>query len=177
MTASGLAQWGPPATADFLGVKPGRESLRDQDSDGPPLHHGARIQLRRTSLAEDDLPAHVGAREGRVGAVADLDHVRRRRHALEVDLADLFDMAEDVRQLFAHALDLGLGELEAQNRWSWNSYSDEYQTRHGPQLAASGGLMLGFVPAADGSDARFAFTHGDKLEEEGYFSATVVAPV
>ena len=23
MTASGLAQWGPPATADFLGVKPG----------------------------------------------------------------------------------------------------------------------------------------------------------
>ncbi|MFD4196391.1 VOC family protein [Amycolatopsis thermoflava] len=29
MTASGLAQWGPPATADFLGLKPGRESLRE----------------------------------------------------------------------------------------------------------------------------------------------------
>ncbi|MEJ2852451.1 MULTISPECIES: VOC family protein [unclassified Saccharothrix] len=29
MSASGLAQWGPPATADFLGVKPGRESLRE----------------------------------------------------------------------------------------------------------------------------------------------------
>ncbi|WP_254897164.1 VOC family protein [Amycolatopsis sp. Hca4] len=29
MTASGLAQWGPPATADFLGVKPGREALRE----------------------------------------------------------------------------------------------------------------------------------------------------
>ncbi|QGN49748.1 VOC family protein [Micromonospora sp. WMMD558] len=29
MTASGLAQWGPPATKDFLGVKPGRESLRE----------------------------------------------------------------------------------------------------------------------------------------------------
>ncbi|MFK0173522.1 VOC family protein [Streptomyces sp. NPDC090306] len=29
MTASGLAQWGPPATADFLGVKPGKESLRE----------------------------------------------------------------------------------------------------------------------------------------------------
>lgn len=29
MSASGLAQWGPPATADFLGVKPGKESLRE----------------------------------------------------------------------------------------------------------------------------------------------------
>ncbi|SCE86555.1 Catechol 2,3-dioxygenase [Micromonospora haikouensis] len=29
MTASGLAQWGPPATTDFLGVKPGREALRE----------------------------------------------------------------------------------------------------------------------------------------------------
>ncbi|MXP21673.1 2,3-dihydroxybiphenyl 1,2-dioxygenase [Gordonia sp. HNM0687] len=29
MTASGLNQWGPPATADFLGVKPGRESIRE----------------------------------------------------------------------------------------------------------------------------------------------------
>ncbi len=29
MSASGLAQWGPPATADFLGVAPGRESLRE----------------------------------------------------------------------------------------------------------------------------------------------------
>src|SRR6202011_5024019 len=29
LTASGLAQWGPPATKDFLGIKPGRESLRE----------------------------------------------------------------------------------------------------------------------------------------------------
>ncbi|WP_188194800.1 VOC family protein [Nonomuraea sp. SYSU D8015] len=29
MTASGLAQWGPPASKDFLGVRPGRESLRE----------------------------------------------------------------------------------------------------------------------------------------------------
>jgi catechol 2,3-dioxygenase-like lactoylglutathione lyase family enzyme len=29
MTASGLAQWGPPATKDFLGIKPGRESLAE----------------------------------------------------------------------------------------------------------------------------------------------------
>jgi catechol 2,3-dioxygenase-like lactoylglutathione lyase family enzyme len=29
MTASGLAQWGPPATRDFLGLKPGREALAE----------------------------------------------------------------------------------------------------------------------------------------------------
>jgi catechol 2,3-dioxygenase-like lactoylglutathione lyase family enzyme len=29
LTASGLAQWGPPATKDFLGIKPGREALRE----------------------------------------------------------------------------------------------------------------------------------------------------
>ncbi|WP_103338268.1 VOC family protein [Amycolatopsis sp. CA-126428] len=29
MTASGLAQWGPPATKDFLGVKPGPQVLRE----------------------------------------------------------------------------------------------------------------------------------------------------
>jgi len=29
MTASGLAQWGPPATKDFLGIKPGREAFRE----------------------------------------------------------------------------------------------------------------------------------------------------
>lgn len=29
MTASNLAQWGPPATADFLGLSPGRESARE----------------------------------------------------------------------------------------------------------------------------------------------------
>ena len=29
MTASGLAQWGPPATREFLGLKPGRESLEE----------------------------------------------------------------------------------------------------------------------------------------------------
>jgi hypothetical protein len=29
MTASGLAQWGPPATKDFLGLAPNRESIRE----------------------------------------------------------------------------------------------------------------------------------------------------
>lgn len=29
MTASNLAQWGPPATADFLGVAPGKESAKE----------------------------------------------------------------------------------------------------------------------------------------------------
>ena len=29
MTASGLAQWGPPATKDFLGIKPGPQAIRE----------------------------------------------------------------------------------------------------------------------------------------------------
>ena len=29
MSASGLVQWGPPATRDFLGVAPGRDSLHE----------------------------------------------------------------------------------------------------------------------------------------------------
>lgn len=32
MTASGLAQWGPPATSDFLGIKPGKEALAEARS-------------------------------------------------------------------------------------------------------------------------------------------------
>jgi hypothetical protein len=31
-TASGLAQWGPPVTKDFLGTSPGRDSLRELGS-------------------------------------------------------------------------------------------------------------------------------------------------
>ena len=29
LTASGLAQWGPPATKDFLGMAPGKEAVRE----------------------------------------------------------------------------------------------------------------------------------------------------
>src|SRR6476646_4586658 len=44
-------------------------------------------------------------------------------------------MADDSRPaLTAH---------EARNRESWDAYSDEYQERHGEQLAASGGLAWG----------------------------------
>ncbi|MBI3689250.1 MAG: VOC family protein, partial [Mycolicibacterium aromaticivorans] len=32
MTASGLSQWGPPVTKDFLGIAPGKESLREMRS-------------------------------------------------------------------------------------------------------------------------------------------------
>ena len=32
MTASGLAQWGPPASADFLGLKPGKEAFAEARS-------------------------------------------------------------------------------------------------------------------------------------------------
>ncbi|MCG8914510.1 VOC family protein [Actinokineospora sp. PR83] len=47
MTASGLAQWGPPATADFLGVAPGRESLREALSMPGALRSDNEFDLSR----------------------------------------------------------------------------------------------------------------------------------
>lgn len=47
MTASGLAQWGPPATADFLGVKPGKESLRELHTLFSALRDDNEFDLRR----------------------------------------------------------------------------------------------------------------------------------
>ena len=39
--------------------------------------------------------------------------------------------------------DLDLTAHEARNRASWDAYSDEYQAKHGAQLADSGGLAWG----------------------------------
>lgn len=47
MTASGLAQWGPPATADFLGVKPSKESLRELFGMVSALREDNEIDVRR----------------------------------------------------------------------------------------------------------------------------------
>jgi len=47
MTASGLAQWGPPATTDFLGIKPGRESLRELRSMVTALRDDSEFDLNR----------------------------------------------------------------------------------------------------------------------------------
>ncbi|WP_461124380.1 VOC family protein [Saccharothrix stipae] len=47
MTASGLAQWGPPASADFLGVKPGRESLRELRATFSALREDNEFDLGR----------------------------------------------------------------------------------------------------------------------------------
>ena len=38
MTASGLAQWGPPATKDFLGLTPGRDLAHELVSMAGSLH-------------------------------------------------------------------------------------------------------------------------------------------
>jgi ubiquinone/menaquinone biosynthesis C-methylase UbiE len=45
----------------------------------------------------------------------------------------------------------GLTEHAARNRASWDAYSDEYQARHGEQLADSGGLAWGTtqIPEAE----------------------------
>ncbi|MFE3261655.1 VOC family protein [Nocardia sp. NPDC059091] len=47
MSASGLAQWGPPATRDFLGLSPGRESLREVRSILDALREDNEFDLRR----------------------------------------------------------------------------------------------------------------------------------
>jgi catechol 2,3-dioxygenase-like lactoylglutathione lyase family enzyme len=47
MSASGLAQWGPPATKDFLGIKPGLQSLRDLGAIMRALRDDNEFDLRR----------------------------------------------------------------------------------------------------------------------------------
>ncbi|WP_225440204.1 VOC family protein [Amycolatopsis eburnea] len=47
LTAAGLAQWGPPATADFLGVKPGKESLRELRAVFAALREDNEFDARR----------------------------------------------------------------------------------------------------------------------------------
>jgi len=47
MTASGLAQWGPPATKDFLGVKPGAQALAELRAIAGALRQDNEFDLRR----------------------------------------------------------------------------------------------------------------------------------
>ncbi|MBF6174963.1 VOC family protein [Nocardia blacklockiae] len=47
MSASGLAQWGPPATKDFLGIKPGLDALREVRSTLDALREDNEFDLRR----------------------------------------------------------------------------------------------------------------------------------
>jgi catechol 2,3-dioxygenase-like lactoylglutathione lyase family enzyme len=47
MTASGLAQWGPPATKDFLGIKPGGQALGELRAIAGALREDNEFDLRR----------------------------------------------------------------------------------------------------------------------------------
>ncbi|HEX2893670.1 MAG TPA: VOC family protein [Marmoricola sp.] len=47
MTASGLAQWGPPATRDFLGLRPGRASLQEAMATARALREDNEFDLDR----------------------------------------------------------------------------------------------------------------------------------
>ena len=66
-------------------------------------------------LGERDLAsAGTGRGSSARSALLDLDDVRRRRHAVEVELGDLrVDVVEDRGQLAGHPLDLVVGELQA----------------------------------------------------------------
>ena len=47
MTASGLAQWGPPATKDFLGIAPGKEAFRELRSTLTAIRDDNEFDLTR----------------------------------------------------------------------------------------------------------------------------------
>lgn len=47
LTASGLAQWGPPATRDFLGISPGREAVRELRSMLTAIRHDNEFDITR----------------------------------------------------------------------------------------------------------------------------------
>jgi hypothetical protein len=47
MTASGLAQWGPPVTKDFLGLTPGADALRELRSMARTLRDHNEFDLER----------------------------------------------------------------------------------------------------------------------------------
>ncbi|MEU7826247.1 VOC family protein [Catellatospora sp. NPDC049133] len=47
MTASGLAQWGPPATSDFLGITPGWQALRELRAVAAALAEDNEFDLQR----------------------------------------------------------------------------------------------------------------------------------
>ena len=47
MTASGLAQWGPPVTKDFLGLTPGREFLGELRAIGGALRDDNEFDIQR----------------------------------------------------------------------------------------------------------------------------------
>ena len=51
MTASGLAQWGPPATKDFLGIKPGRRVAARAARDRRRAARGQRVRPSRACAA------------------------------------------------------------------------------------------------------------------------------
>ncbi|MGH3506861.1 MAG: VOC family protein, partial [Nocardioidaceae bacterium] len=47
MTASGLAQWGPPVTKDFLGLTPGRDAAHELMSMARSLRDHNEFDLTR----------------------------------------------------------------------------------------------------------------------------------
>ena len=86
---------------------------------GDDLAHACGLGTRKPpsatsgALGERHVAGERRPRLVRAQRAADVDHVRRGRHAVEVELGDRLDMAEDLRQLAGHALDLVRREVEA----------------------------------------------------------------
>ena len=95
-----------------------------------PLSRGGRRQVEQVAHAAPGLgtpkPSFSGSgaaakmtspRQRRLGLVGpqrvdDVDHVRGRRDAVEIELADLLDVVEHLGKLRGHPLDLFLAQLE-----------------------------------------------------------------
>ena len=109
-----------------------------------------------------------GARLVGAQGVGDVDDVRRRRDAVEVELADLLDVLEDVGQLAGDLRDLLVAELQARqardvqdlltvDHGSGQSRRGRRRARLGRGVGALGrvgALVLDRPPAADGQGER-----------------------
>ena len=74
-------------------------------------------------LLERRSRGQLGARLVGAQHVLELDHVRGRLDAVEVELADLLDVVEDRRQLAGHPLDLVVGQASRARRATWSTCS------------------------------------------------------
>ena len=77
----------------------------------------ARNPEAAVDAARGRLPGSRSAGKARLGSSAaeragDVDHVRCRRHAVQVELADLLDVIEHLGELGGHPLDIVIAQLE-----------------------------------------------------------------
>src|SRR2546429_171554 len=100
-----LASTGAPASCSFattVAVYGGRAGTGDAEA----ILHGLG------GGGQNDLPGQRGLWLVGADHPGDIDHMRRRLHAVEVQLTDLLDVVEHLRQFGGHSLHFRFVELE-----------------------------------------------------------------